>query len=112
MDGTTDAAGWPGVGSRCITIRRIGGANRAATSELVQVDPPRTWRVQGLDGPIRAVVDVLVEPVADSRSRLSISVDFAGHGIGKVLVPLVIRREARKEMPANMAALKDRMEAS
>jgi hypothetical protein len=26
-------------------------------------------------------------------------------------VPLMVRREARKEMPANMAALKQRMEA-
>ncbi len=46
-----------------------------------------------------------------SRSRLTISVDFTGHGIGKILVPLVVRREARKEMPDNMAALKQRMEA-
>ena len=46
-----------------------------------------------------------------SRSRLTISVDFTGHGIGKILVPLMVRREARKEMPANMAALKQKMEA-
>ena len=28
------------------------------------------------------------------------------YGIGKILVPLMVRREARKEMPVNMAALK------
>jgi hypothetical protein len=56
--------------------------------------------------PIRAAVDVLVESVTDSRSRLTISVDFTGHGIGKILVPLMVRREARKEMPDNIAALK------
>ena len=67
--------------------------------------------MRGIDGPIRAAVDVLVEPVADSRARLTISVDFTGHGIGKILVPLMVRREARKEMPDNMAALKQRMEA-
>jgi hypothetical protein len=39
-------------------------------------------------------------------------VDFTGHGIGKVLVPLVVRREARAEMPANLATLKERIEAS
>jgi len=61
--------------------------------------------------PIWAAVDVLVEPVTGSCSRLTISVDFTGHGIGKILVPLVVRREARKEMPDNMAALKQRMEA-
>ncbi len=101
----------PSVGARCVTTRRIGGASRPSTSELVHIDPPQTWGVRGTDGPIRAAVDVLVEPVTDSRSRLTISVDFTGHGIGKILVPLLVRREARKEMPGNMAALKQRMEA-
>jgi hypothetical protein len=101
----------PAVGARCVTTRRIGGANRASTSELVHYDPPRTWGVRGIDGPIRAAVDVSVEPVTDSRSRLTISVDFTGHGVGKILVPLTVRREARKEMPVNMKALKQKIEA-
>jgi uncharacterized protein YndB with AHSA1/START domain len=112
MDGTADASGSPGVGARCLTTRRIGGANRPSTSELVHIEPPRTWGVRGVDGPIRAAVDVLVEPMTASRSRLTVSVDFTGHGIGKILVPLVIRREARKEMPDNVALLKQRLEAS
>ena len=111
MDGPADGTGQPTVGAKCVTTRRIGGANRPSTSELIHIDPPRIWGVRGTDGPIRAAVDVLVEPVTDARSRLTISVDFTGHGIGKILVPLMVRREARKEMPANMAALKQRMEA-
>ena len=111
MDGQGNGSHAPAVGAKCVTTRRIGGANRPSTSELVQIDPPRTWRVRGIDGPIRAAVDVLVEPVTDSRSRLTITVDFTGHGIGKILVPLMVRREARKEMPDNVAALKHRMEA-
>jgi hypothetical protein len=111
MDGPADDTQPPAVGTKCVTTRRIGGASRPSTSELVHIDPPRTWGVRGTDGPIRAAVDVLVEPVTASRSRLTISVDFTGHGIGKILVPLVVRREARKEMPDNMAALKQRMEA-
>ena len=111
MDSLADGNQTPAVGAKCVTTRRIGGASRPSTSELVHIDPPRTWCVRGTDGPIRAAVDVLVEPLAGSRSRLTISVDFTGHGIGKVLVPLMVRREARKEMPANMAALKHRMEA-
>ena len=110
IGGRMDHAGTPAVGARCLTTRRIGGANRPATSEVVSLDPPRTWAVRGIDGPIRAAVDVTVEPITDVRSRLSIAVDFEGHGIGKVLVPLVVRREARKEMPANLAALKQRLE--
>jgi uncharacterized protein YndB with AHSA1/START domain len=110
MDGPADGTQAPAVGAKCVTTRRIGGANRPATSELVHIDPPRTWGVRGLDGPIRAAVDVVVQPVTDARSRLTISVDFTGRGIGKVLVPLVVRRQARKEMPDNLAALKRRME--
>jgi carbon monoxide dehydrogenase subunit G len=101
----------PGEGAHCVTVRRIGGAERASTSELVHIEPPRTWRVRGIDGPIRAAVDVSVEPIGSGRSRLTIGVDFEGHGIGKLLVPLVVRREARKEMPANLARLKQRLEA-
>src|SRR6516164_5762429 len=111
MDGLANGSQTPAVGARCVTTRRIGGANRPSTAELVHIDPPKTWGVQGIDGPIRAAVDVLVEPVTDSRSRLTISVDFTGHGIGTILVPLMVRREARKEMPDNMAALKQRVEA-
>ena len=93
-----------------MTTRRIGGANRASTSEVMHVDPPKSWGVRELDGPIRASVEVTVEPLAEHRTRLTIAVDFEGHGIGKVLVPLVVRREARKEMRANLAALKRQIE--
>jgi uncharacterized protein YndB with AHSA1/START domain len=111
MDSPAGGTQPPAVGANCVTTRRIGRASRRSTSELVHIDPPRTWGVRGTDGPIRTAVDVQVEPVTGSRSRLTISVDFTGHGIGKILVPLMVRREARKEMPANMAALKHRMEA-
>ena len=85
---------------------RRGVRLRHRPHPVQRVDPPRAWGVRGTDGPIRAALDVLVEPVTDSRSRLTISVDFTGHGIGKILVPLMVRREARKEMPDNIAALK------
>ena len=67
MDGTGNGTQAPAVGAKCVTTRRIGGANRPSTSELVHIDPPRTWGVRGTDGPIRAAVDVLVEPVTGSR---------------------------------------------
>jgi uncharacterized protein YndB with AHSA1/START domain len=111
VDGHGEPSGTPPVGARCRTVRRIGGADRPATSEVTCFDPPHSWRIRGVDGPIRAAVDVTVEPVTPSRSRLTITVDFTGHGIGLFLVPLVVRGQARKEMPANLAALKQRLEA-
>jgi Polyketide cyclase / dehydrase and lipid transport len=110
VSGSMESHGAPAVGDHCLTARRIGGAERPATSKLVRLDPPRAWSVRGIDGPIRAQVDVSVEPLTDQRSRLTIAVDFEGHGIGKVLVPLVVRRQARAEMPGNIARLKERIE--
>ena len=62
-------------------------AERPSTSEVVRIDPPNAWSVHGIDGPIRASVDLDIERLSETRSRLTISVDFDGHGIGKVLVP-------------------------
>jgi uncharacterized protein YndB with AHSA1/START domain len=111
VDARLDAHGTARVGARCVTTRRIGGAKRAVTSELTRLDPPRTWGVRGLDGPIRATVDLEVTPLNERESRLTIAVDFDGHGIGKALVPLLVRRQAHKEMPTNLAKLKQRLES-
>jgi hypothetical protein len=110
VDGHLDKPGPPQPGAKCLTIRRIGWANRAVTSELTHIDPPRTWGVRGIDGPIRATVDLTVDSLTETHARLTIAVDFEGHGIGKVLVPLVVRPQARKEMPRNLATLKRRIE--
>lgn len=110
-EGHLDPPGPAGPGMKCVTTRRIGGASRTVTSVVTHADPPRAWGVRGVDGPVRATVDLTVEPLTGSTSCLTISVDFDGHGIGKILVPLIIRRQARNEMPANIAALKHRIEA-
>lgn len=101
-----------GLGSRCTTIRRIGGREREVVTEITEHDPPRRWADRGINGPIRAMVAVTVDPLADgSRCKVTIEVDFTGHGIGKLLVPLIVRRQAAREMPGNMRRLKQRLEA-
>jgi uncharacterized protein YndB with AHSA1/START domain len=100
------------LGAICNTTRRIGGREREVTSEVTKYNPPSSWAVHGTDGPIRATVDVAVEPLPGTdRTRLTISLDFEGHGIGKVLVPLLVRPQSRKEMQRNMSRLKARLEA-
>ena len=100
------------MGARCITTRRIGFADRSITSEITHVDPPRRWRIKGVEGPIRALVDVMVEPLTDIRSRLTITIDFEGHGIGRILVPLMVVPEARKEMTDNLARLRQQLQSA
>lgn len=106
-----DQAGPPRLGAKCVTTRRIGGMTRPTTAELTHFDPPKTWSVRGIDGPIRATVNLTVAPLDDTRSKLTIAVDFEGHGVGKVLVPLLVRRQARNEMPTNVKNLKRRLES-
>jgi len=43
--------------------------------------------------------------LSDTPARLTIAIDFEGRGIGTILGLLLVRRAARKEMPANLAAL-------
>ena len=86
ISGCMEADGPPAVGSKCITTRRIGFAERPITSEVTEIDPPKTWSVHGIDGPIRATVSVTVDPLDDdARSRLTIALDFEGHGIAPTI---------------------------
>jgi hypothetical protein len=98
------------VGERCRTTRQIGGTERVSTQEITELAPPRRWAVRGIDGPIRANVGVTIEPLADGeRSRVTVSIDLEGHGVGRMLVP-AIRREVAKQTPNSCRALKERLE--
>lgn len=100
----------PSVGSKCVMTRQIGGSKRTSTSEITEIVPPRIWAIHGIDGPIRADVRVSVEPLQDgSQSRVTIQLDFHGYGIGKMIVPMVIR-QARKEVPQSCQDLRKRLE--
>jgi Polyketide cyclase / dehydrase and lipid transport len=91
--------------------RRIGGAERTSVSEITQFAPPRTWAIRGIDGSIRADVEVTVEPLGDgSGSHVSISIDFRGYGVGRLIVPMVVR-QARQEVPQSCQNLKRRLES-
>jgi Polyketide cyclase / dehydrase and lipid transport len=112
VNGHMDSDGPQAVGDQCLTTRKIGGTERRVTSEITHIDPPNTWGVRAIDGPIRAIVDVTVSSIEEGkRSRLEIDLEFTGHGIGKLLVPLFVRRSARKEMPENLNRLKHQLES-
>jgi len=99
------------VGSRAVVTRHVGGREQAMTAELAELNPPRSWAVRGIDGPVRGNVKGTIEPLDDgARSRVTIELDFEGHGIGKLLVPLIVRRQAQKEVPRNQQKLKERLE--
>ncbi|TMC49976.1 MAG: hypothetical protein E6J14_07195 [Chloroflexi bacterium] len=99
------------VGTRATETRRVGGRQQAVTYEITEHNPPRSFAFRGIDGPIRPVGRGTVEPLGDgSRSRLTLELDFEGHGIGKLLRPMVVR-QARKQVPQDHQRLKQRLES-
>jgi uncharacterized protein YndB with AHSA1/START domain len=99
------------VGSKVVQTRRIGRSERTMTMEVTEHSPPSRWAFRGIDGPVRAVGRGSIEPIdGGARSRVTMELDFEGHGIGKLLVPLVVRRQAQKEVPKNQLHLKERLE--
>jgi hypothetical protein len=97
-------------GSRFTTTRRIGRAERTMTQEITDVDAPHTWAARGIDGPVRPNASVTVEPHGGTGSRVTFSLDFEGRGIGRLLVPLVVRPMAAKGAPVSYRHLKERLE--
>jgi uncharacterized protein YndB with AHSA1/START domain len=112
VSASAEGAGPPTVGSKLLTVRKVGRSERTMTMEMTDISPPRSWAARGIDGPIRGIVNGTVEPLDDgARSRVTIELDFEGHGLGRLLVPLVARRQAQREMPRNLRNLKNRLES-
>jgi uncharacterized protein YndB with AHSA1/START domain len=102
--------GPPGVGSRFVTTRRVGGTERTMTQEITDCSAPRSWAARGVDGPIRPNATVTVEPLdGGARSRVTFALDFEGHGIGRPLLPAV-RRQTQRSAPVSYRNLKQRLE--
>ena len=66
-------------------------------------------RIEG-DRPIRPNATVTVEPLdGGTPSRVTVALDFEGHGIGRPLLPAV-RRQTQKAAPVSCQNLKVRLE--
>jgi uncharacterized protein YndB with AHSA1/START domain len=98
------------VGSRAVVARRVGPRELPRTEEIAELTPPKTWTVRGVGGRLAAIAKGTIEPLdGGERSRVTIAIEFEGHGIGKLLVPLV-SRQARKQLPRNELKLKEILE--
>ena len=100
----------PAVGTRFTTVRRFAGAERTLVQEITELDAPRRWAARAVGGPVRPSATVTVEPIGDgARSRVTFGLDFAGHGLGVPLLPMV-RRQAERQAPVSYRTLKQLME--
>jgi uncharacterized membrane protein len=106
-----DTEGPTRVGSRATETRKVPGGNREFTYEVTEHEPPRRVAFRGINGPVRPVGTVSVEPLGDgSSSRVRLEFDLVGKGAGKLVAP-VARREARRQIPKDQVRLKERLEA-
>jgi uncharacterized protein YndB with AHSA1/START domain len=101
------------VGSTVLVTRRVGPWTVRSTEQMTKLHPPRTWANRGVGGiPVVAFASGTVAPLDDGRrSRVTIACQFQGHGIGKLLVPLLARRLA-KQLPRDQQKLKEVLERS
>lgn len=99
------------VGSRAAVIRRVGPRQVLTTEEITELDPPRAWQVRGTGRmPLVAIANGTIKPLeGGQRSLLTIALEFDGHGIGKLLAPL-IRHQSRKQLPKDGKRLKELLE--
>jgi uncharacterized protein YndB with AHSA1/START domain len=101
------------VGKRVVVMRQAGPRKMASTAEIAELTPPHSWLIRGIDGPVRGNVKGRIEPLEDgARSRVTIELELQGHGIGKLLLPLVVKRQAQREVPENAQRLKERLEVA
>ncbi len=107
---TVETDGPTRVGSRARDRRKVPGRVQEFTYEVTEHDPPRKVPFKVINGPIRPHGTVTVEPVGEASSRLTLNLDFEGHGLGKLLLPLV-RMDAKKQVPKDQQRLKERLEA-
>lgn len=101
------------VGSNAVVTRRVLGRDLVRTQEEVtELSPPNSWGFRGESGlPVTGIARGTVEPLdGGQRSRVTISLAFEGHGIGRLLIPLLIRRQARMQLPRDEQKLKQLLE--
>ena len=95
VGGSVAAGNTPAVGSKCTTTRRIGGSERPSTSEITKLDPPTSWAVHGIDGPIgvdrsnevRRLVELSGVGRRRAVGRIAVDGDGGDHGGFKQSAP-------------------------
>jgi hypothetical protein len=108
-EAAVEPPGEPRVGMRGWEVRRVPGGPRRIRWEVTEYEPDHRYAVHGIDGPVRAHVSVRLAPKGQG-TQVNHSIWFSGHGIGKVLRPFA-QASARKEVPATLRLLKERLEA-
>ena len=92
------------VGTRVTDKRKLPFGKQDIPYEITEHDPPRRSAFRGLEGPVRPVGSVTVEPLDDgSRSRVTPQLELLGDNLLGAFAPLA-NREARKHVASSRPA--------
>jgi len=107
-----DTDGPTRVGTKVTEVRRMGSREMTMSYEITEHDAPRAFAFRILDGPIRPVGRGAVESLdGGARSRVTVTLDFEGHGVmGKLMTPMA-RSQAKKQVPKDQQQLKEKLES-
>ncbi len=108
---TRETEGPTRVGTRATDLRRVPGGKQAVTYEITEHDPPRKASFRGVNGPVRPVGTVTVEPAGEGRSKVTLELDLQSHGLLGLIVGPLARSQSRKLVPEDQKRLKERLES-
>jgi uncharacterized protein YndB with AHSA1/START domain len=109
---TRETQGPTAVGTRATDVRHVMGGTRPITYEITEHDPPRRTAFRGVNGPVRPLGSVTVEPSGEGGSKVTLELDLQGHGFFGAFIAPLARRNARKVVPEDQKRLKARLESA
>jgi uncharacterized protein YndB with AHSA1/START domain len=99
-----------GAGTRVRETRAVTGGDRTFEWEYDRFEAPHTCGFRGVTGPVRPVGAITCDALGGANAtRVEIAIDFETSGIARPLA-ILARRDARKQVPRELAALKQRLE--
>lgn len=82
------------------------------TSELTDTARRGATPSASSSAPVRALGKGTYEPLGDGgRMRFTFELEFDGHALGRLLVPLFVRRQAARELSESHSILKRQLES-
>ncbi len=101
-----------GVGLEVLETRRVPGGPRTFRWRVTEYEPSRSWGFRGVDNPVNAIARMTFAPLdGGARTKASFEIDFEAHGFGK-LIAAFARHGANREVPRDLARLKEQLEDS
>jgi uncharacterized protein YndB with AHSA1/START domain len=99
-----------GVGTIYRSVSKFLGRRIETTVEVTEHEPPRKQCVRATSGPMLAAGCSLLEPADGASTRFTQTLEAEVGGFFRLAEPLVARA-FRRQMQADMATLKDLLEA-